>query len=222
MFAGFDPGGKGAFGCCLLDGKDPERSPRVHAAAVFADPADALEWAGREGGGGSIMAAGIDAPLHWVATRNWRPVDQLLRDALRNRAARRSVLHLNSLWGACAIQGIVLARLLQDRYPTVRVTEAHPKVARTILRRDDRRLVIDLAKEAVRSADRRDVGHHLRDAVLAAYAAWVMHERGDGWNGWRNIRSAAGSDADAVVDPLERPAEYWMPALPEGRARTRA
>jgi hypothetical protein len=212
LFAGFDPGGKGAFGCCIL-ALDGQGRPTVEGADVVDGAAAAFAWMTERGGDRTILAAGIDAPLYWV-TRGEREVDRLVRDALRSVAGARTstVIHVNSLRGACLVQGVVLARLLQRGDTNLRITEAHPVAADRLLGAEDRELLGGLVQQAVGLVGGADPRRHIRDAVLAAYAACAMHAQRDGW---RDVRSGAELH---VEDPLARRAQYWMPA-PSGRAR---
>lgn len=62
-FLGFDPGGAGAFGWCVLSGAQlplqlVKRGVANHATQVVDDALSAV-------GANQIRAAGIDAPLFW-------------------------------------------------------------------------------------------------------------------------------------------------------------
>lgn len=78
-YLGFDPGGKGNFGWCVLGFKgeeltDIKSGTCSSAVEAFAHTSEALD--GRE-----PQAVGIDAPLHWVKQGD-RPVDVKVRNAV--------------------------------------------------------------------------------------------------------------------------------------------
>ncbi len=111
-----------------------------------------------------------------------------------------TVNHINSLRGACLIQGILVGTLLRERFPRIPLTEAHPKAVLRLMGIDD---------GTVKEADfLRFDGHvfleHKRDAALSALTAWAMIHRD---NNWKNVFSI---DKDHY-SPLLQPLSYWIP-----------
>jgi hypothetical protein len=69
---GFDPGGKGKFGCAILD------TVSRHFLACRAKSVDhAVEWTKENTHGQEVVAAGIDTLLCWQSTgAGWRGADE--------------------------------------------------------------------------------------------------------------------------------------------------
>ena len=192
---GFDPGGKKAFGWAVC-GSNGQRlhvqrtgvvsdAEEAHAAVSEVLPANA-----------HVVAAGIDAPLFWGRSRG-RRADDIVRDAVKARGhggASGTVQQVNSLRGACLVQGVLLGRLIHQSIPHAPITEAHPKALLWLLKTCDLSDLVDGANPTA--------SEHERDAVLAAYAAW-MGPRAD----WRNLLE----DEPRPVLPLGTPVKYWMP-----------
>lgn len=111
---GTDPGGKGNFGVARLEADGTFRTWKCssvdHALQHIDNP----------------MGVGIDAPLWWSSGEGGgRHVDKQLRK--KYRIIPGTVQSANSLRGAALVQGVVLAFMLRKRFPTVKVTETHPK-----------------------------------------------------------------------------------------------
>jgi hypothetical protein len=116
----------------------------------------------------------------------------LVREAIRKAGARNAggtVQDVNSLRGACVVQGILAAIELRDRHPDLLITEAHPKALRWLLR-DAQALTHD--------------SEHQRDAHLAAITAWALvHSE----PGWRDLYQGEPS----FYSPIAQPLVYFMP-----------
>jgi hypothetical protein len=84
-----------------------------------------------------------------------------------------TVSHVNSLRGACLVQGVLIARLSRERWPEVPITESHPKA---LLRLSAQ------AREFAAGSDLQSIGEHGRDAALGAYAAHAMVAQSEGWH----------------------------------------
>jgi len=194
---GFDPGGKGTgkgeFGWALLEDADAlplrllGRGLARHAEDALARASVFIEESRTE-----IAAIGIDAPLTWVSAG--RVVD-----------AEVGAQQINSLWGACLVQGWLIAKLAEERFPDTRISESHPKL---VLRRCFPHMTRPIAK-AVNSSEIGTLvsGHfdspHTRDAALSALSGWAMlHLRQD----WEDL---------ACLDPQAhtwlKTSAYWLP-----------
>jgi hypothetical protein len=99
------------------------------------------------------------------------------------------------------------AWLLRRQFPTIRLTEAHPKALLWLLRlaRKDRRAadvtINDLAPLVQHES--RHLNEHERDAAIGALSALRMLQ---GAPGWRDI----ALDETGAFAPIT-PVEYWMP-----------
>lgn len=99
------------------------------------------------------------------------------------------VQDVNSLRGACLVQGVMAALKLRELYPALPITEAHPKALRWLL-------------PAV--AEFSATSEHERDALLAAIAAWATaHKRSD----WHDLLLTEGSS----YSPISQPLHYFVP-----------
>lgn len=131
-----------------------------------------------------------------------------------------NVQEINSLWGACLAQGVLLGSLLHGcRRFDAPITEAHPKALLCLLgkcRADLGKLVEgvekipcpicrpDPKKPVQVAKDKPCPAEDQEDAVLAAYAAWSMHKQSRGW------RDLLREERNYVL-PFDTPVSYWMP-----------
>lgn len=213
LILGFDPGGSeggGRFGWAVAEmtGTLPVRivatGAKAHAeAAVNA----AFE---RVGSGDKVVAAGVDSPMYWTPTGD-RKADRKLREILRERGAGSiaggTVQHLNSLQGACLIQGPIAALLLRRRCPDIPLTEPHPKALLWALRIVSKDLrPVGVSAKHLSAIVQGVIGESEdeRDAVLGAFAAWGMMTREPGWS---NL--VAIEDDPMFFTPGKT--DYWFP-----------
>lgn len=209
LVLGFDPGGVRRFGWAVCE--DRGDLLRVHQCGVASDAEEAFNRAGANLlPDASVVAAGVDAPMFWGRTGN-RAVDASIRhavDASGDPNAAGTVQQVNSLWGACLAQGILLGSFLREGFPDAEITEAHPKALLWLLGVATRaHPASDVTLDELPhlgGATGPAVSEHERDAVLAAFAAWSMCRREPGW---RNLFE----DEPSPVLPLGTPASYWMP-----------
>ena len=138
--------------------------------------------------GAIVAAAGIDAPLFWTSDGK-RAVDATVRRELRARGARSpggTVQQLNSLRGACLVQGIAAALLLRRHDARMLITETHPKALLWHLGVAQR----DHAPAAVTASDLRPLmsfnvspgSEHERDAAISCLASFALHAKSPGWH----------------------------------------
>lgn len=190
-FVGFDPGGKSAFGWCVVTFDHGATScvggVASHAEEAFQDVTKVIKV--------PPVAVGIDAPLFWVPTED-RRADREVRKLVRAAGGHSgTVAHVNSLRGACLAQGILIARMVAQLWPETAVTEAHPKA---LLK------VCEAARKFAESRDLSGVMEHTRDAALAAFAAYALAISVDGWH------DLALSESSPFF-PAGSPAHYWFP-----------
>ncbi len=210
VLLGFDPGGEDGFGWCLAD-HTPALPLRVRATGVVDNAQEALRAVGAHVlPGEQILGAGIDAPLFWVSSGD-RMADRILRGELRELGVPSpggTVQAVNSLRGACLVQGIMTGVLLRDRYPSLPITESHPKALLWLLRLANQRQhpagILLSAMPQFRVPDVKGATDHERDAAVATLSAWAMLSRPVGW------RDLHGQEQHPY-SPLALPLGYWMP-----------
>jgi predicted nuclease with RNAse H fold len=202
---GADPGGANAFGVALL------RPDGSFESAVVSCADDAIEWLKERPLG--IDAAGIDAPLWWSSGASAvRKADQYLRDRLHEVHAKDvggTVQSANSLRGAALVQGVMLATLLRRRFPSLPITETHPKALLKALKllAGGQAASWNVIAERFNLAGHMATSEHERDALLSAVAAREGYQR-------RWPRDLAMERSRSEQDPASLPwgpVSYWWP-----------
>jgi predicted nuclease with RNAse H fold len=151
---GCDPGGKDKFGVAKL-----YPSGEFHAQCVSSVD-EALQLADEY-----PLGVGIDCPLWWSAgVGGGRKADSWIRKNYGLSGGQ--VQSVNSLQGAAVVQGILLSMKMREKYPTVKITEAHPKALLKALK----------IEESENFKTRFELSGQLstedeRDALIAAVAA---------------------------------------------------
>lgn len=190
MAVGLDPVGIDAFGWAIVSSSGDEF--RMEAAG-YAGGADVAITATQRCLKRAPDAVGIDSPQYWVRQGD-RQADQIVRGMLTAAGGRGStVLHVNSLMGACLVQGVLAAHLARAAWPNALITEAHPKALWRISK---------AAADFVTSLGQGTRSDH--DAALAAFAA-LHGVRAD--RAWRDLRALE----QAVWFPHEAAVSYWFP-----------
>jgi hypothetical protein len=207
-YVGFDPGGKGNFGWAIVSGKSYPlrvvgRGVADHAQGAFDAAMDCV-------GGTRINAVGIDAPLFWAPAGD-RGADQLVRNAITQLGSPGgTVSAVNSLRGACLIQGILVAMMCQQRAGNrIPITESHPKallwqLGKATTEHHPAHVTLSDLTEYVVDDNVSEASEHERDATLGAIAAFAMESRFDEW---RDLYSLEPNP----ITPLNPPPGYWMP-----------
>ena len=128
IYLGFDPGGEDHFAWAVCSSGG--RALRVLAIGEAEDAEHALRNSlSAVPKAGLVVGAGIDAPLFWSKS-GARVVDSLIRQAIKKMGAPSpggTVQHVNSLRGACIVQGILAANLVYEQFSEISITESHPK-----------------------------------------------------------------------------------------------
>jgi len=214
-YVGFDPGGLDRFGWAVVKG---DSFPLDLVGHGIADHAQGAFTAATDcTASGKINAVGIDAPLFWIRDGD-RHADLTVRAAIRQQGcptASGTVQHVNSLRGACLIQGILVAMICQQEIAKeIPITESHPKALLWLLgkgtaaRRQDNEALTDLNELSdlikVEGSGVQAFSQHERDAVLGAVAAFAMDSR---LMGWQDLYSLETN----TITPLDPPPAYWMP-----------
>jgi hypothetical protein len=212
-YVGFDPGGFGSFGWAVVSGETfpldvVDCGISDHAQGAFNAAMTCVDSSKLD-----INAIGIDAPLFWVRDGD-RRADQVVREAIGLQGcptAGGTVQHVNSLRGACLIQGILVAMICQQRAKEISITESHPKALLWLLgkataaRRQDNIVLAELT-DLIKVEGRgvQIFSQHERDAVLGGVAAFAMRSK---LEKWRNLYSLETN----LITPLDPVPGYWMP-----------
>ena len=195
-YLGFDPGGRDNFGWAVLTISDEGHPVELHTG-VANHAAEAVEATARASRNHAPLAVGIDSPLFWCPSSE-RQADLAVRHLLKTKGVHPStVIHVNSLRGACLVQGACTARLVSTRWPSALLTEAHPKALMA---------TAPEVQAILARAELTGKTDHERDAALAAYAAWAGFTKKEGWSDLRQLELKA-----AVMVPGSYRAKYWYP-----------
>ena len=209
IYVGFDPGGKGRFGWAICS-PEGERLRVLNAGNAEHAQNALLVVKSQLPSQTTITGAGIDAPLFWVAN-GVRNSDLLVRNAIKKLGAKSpggTVQQLNSLRGACIVQGPLIAKLLMDEFPSVAITETHPKALLFLLGLANKKNPPgDISTENLSDYIHVDAGkysEHERDSVLGAMASWISMKQKDEW---RDLVQ----DEQGIMVPFDYKPAYWMP-----------
>jgi predicted nuclease with RNAse H fold len=191
---GFDPGGLKNFGwACLCIGESG--TPVALHTGCSSSALVAIKEASYAAGSAPVVAVGIDAPLFWV-TEGDRRADAGIRMRVCAAGGRSGTVgHVNSLRGACLVQGVLAARQIAEEWPFAKVTEAHPK-ALLLVHLEARQFLADYLPAPPTE--------HERDAALGAYAAWAFAVQLTGWHDL--VR-----EEHAPFFPSGHTVAYWFP-----------
>lgn len=187
---GLDPGGENAFGWAVLECNAgayqlAATGTETGVPAVFRAIQKALPEA--------PVAVGIDAPLFWVPEGDRRADQAVRRLVCAAGGSSGTVSHVNSLRGACLVQGVLAAIEAHKHWPTAKLTESHPKA------------LLLASSAARRFAERLNLGvEHERDAALAAFSANALIGQTEDWHDLVKL------DENAIF-PGGKPVAYWFP-----------
>jgi predicted nuclease with RNAse H fold len=173
---GFDPGGERKFGWAVV--RHSKSLPLQVCDTGIVDHAEAAVSVAFDyvKDTKQVVAVGIDAPMFWTPSCQ-RRVDCIVRHAIQERRdSGRTVLRINSLRGACVVQGIVTGLLLRGKLPRLPISESHPKALLRIIGQHGIRNYIALPNE-IRDEEREDE----RDAALSAVSSWAMITHARNW-----------------------------------------
>jgi hypothetical protein len=192
LLLGLDPGGKKNFGWArlIIDGSG---TPASLETGVASSVLTAISEATR-GRQDIPEAVGIDAPLYWVIEGD-RTADATVRRRVCAAGGNAGTVgHVNSLRGACLVQGVLAARQVSEKWPAAKVTEAHPKA-----------LLISHSAAGQFLEPHSFSTDHERDSAIAAYAAWMCASAS---NGWEDLVLKER----APFFPSGHPVIYWFPS----------
>jgi hypothetical protein len=193
VLLGFDPGGINSFGWAMLHLDEAGEFVRL-ITGVASNVPDAVRNAGQSAA--SVPAGvGIDAPLFWVEEGGRRADSHVRNRVVAAGGHAGTVSSVNSLRGACLVQGILTARLVAALWPSAVVTEAHPKALLRLYAEADCFVTKHLQPICE---------EHERDATLAAVAAWAAVTAHSSWCN-RVLTEVA------PFFPGGREVSYWFP-----------
>ena len=189
--AGFDPGGQGNFGWCLAELTDPLnvicQGTKNCADEAFDEIKKRLNDTN-----GRILAAGIDAPLYWTRQGDSRESDVCVRRI--SGASSGTVQAVNSLRGACLIQGFFLATRIESEYPDCMITETHPKALVAVS--SEARKIVEIVEGVW--------NEHEADALISAWVAAQCLRHG----GKQNLFEC---DKKENIHTFLKKTMYWWP-----------
>ena len=191
-YIGFDPGGDKAFGWSILSHREHEFNVVAtgtcsSARSALAEAAAACPHA--------PLALAIDAPLFWVAEGD-RNADRLVRKMVCAQGGHSgTVSHVNSLRGACLVQGVMVARVATEMWSEAKISEAHPKALLAVSTK---------AQAFLKLVTSNWNTEHERDATIAAYTA---HMFASGSAGWHNLVLQERN----IFHPVGPNVAYWFP-----------
>lgn len=192
IVVGLDPGGAKAFGWALVTGTFD--APQFVVGGVCSGAGAAVAEV-RKHLHCAPAAVGIDAPLFWSPTGD-RRADVFVRRLVCQAGGRAgTVSHVNSLQGACLVEGAIAAHLVHQQWNGSAITEAHPKALLAVS--------AEVREFAALSGIQGD-GHHLRDAAVGALSALAMLEQRVSW------QNLAAQEPEAIF-PLGVQVAYWFP-----------
>ena len=154
-WVGSDPRGKNAFGLAFVDVSGHVNCTTVSSVDEAIKKITAV---------GEPLALGIDAPMWWSGCEG---ASRMADARLRKRYGIQSgtIQSGNSLRGAALIGGALLASRIRETFPSVRITESHPKALLLAMGLDEARFA---ARFGIETGWRNE---HERDAVVAAVCA---------------------------------------------------
>lgn len=193
-FIGIDPGGVKAFGWCVMDASLPVLSVSRIVTGTCSGISEAIPEIERICETQPI-GAGIDAPLYW-AQAGERKSDQKIRKAVAKAGGSSStVSHVNSLRGACLVQGVLSAVGLAEKWPQIAITESHPKALLSVWPG-----AVKFVRQFEFSTD------HERDAALGAYTAFAFLSQWPQWVDWVELEESCFIPSGGKV-------AYWFPRI---------
>lgn len=193
-FIGIDPGGVKAFGWCVMDAALPSLLVSRIVTGTCSGISEAIPKIERTCETQPV-GAGIDAPLYWARIGE-RKSDQKIRKAVAKAGGSSSTVgHVNSLRGACLVQGVLSAVGLAEKWPQIAITESHPKALLSVWPE-----AVEFVKQFEFSTD------HERDAALGAYAAFAYLSQ---WPQWGDLVEL---DESCFV-PSGGKVAYWFPRI---------
>ncbi len=223
---GLDPGGQKAFGWCIMTiSSEGEIVKMEKGTGSFIDSIIDRIASELDSFNPSIPSAvGIDAPLYWSTaiqgSKSERVSDRLIRQLMNpNEGVSSSVLHVNSLRGACLVNGILSIVRLREKWSKIKITEAHPGALKIIVPEQIERFIesrspkiVDFPPEKI-----KDKNNHEYDAAIAAFSAWKMIIGSEVWTDLIIEEKKDDKEKEKLFFPAGENIAYWFPncVIPE-------
>ncbi len=188
VWIGVDPGGVKNFGVAILFPDGTTQTWCVDCADECIDKLRSIE-------GIQPIGIGVDAPLWWSSSKSSdRHADMWIRK--KYGLSGGNVQTCNSLRGAALVQGAMLVHRIRTIYPSLSVTESHPKAVWVALK------VVSWSayceKFQITSSITGEQEHE-RDAIIAAICAR------EGFEG-RWVHDLSQTRLPSELDPKT----YWL------------
>ena len=191
-YIGFDPGGDKAFGWSVLTRQGSEFTVTATGTCSSARHALAEVAAACPN---APQALAIDAPLFW-ASEGDRNADRLVRKMVCAQGGHSgTVSHVNSLRGACLVQGVMVGRMATEMWPETKISEAHPKALLAVSTN---------ARTFLESLANHGKTEHERDATIAGYTAHMFATESAGWHNLALLEQN-------IYHPVGPHVAYWFP-----------
>ena len=202
---GYHPGGNGSHGAAMLE--YDQRVVRKASCHTCKSVEDAISWF--EGLSVLPAAIGVDTLTCWsTGASGWRPADVWLRQ--RYPEARASVASPNSIYGSMSLGGMSLLLALRSMFPSIIITETHPKVLyRALSGRKydfvaDGSAMLELLSRSY-GVSARCGNDHEWDALISAVVAF--HAASGSWH--RDLHQLACARGSRLVKPCGDTSYFW-------------
>jgi hypothetical protein len=124
-------------------------------------------------------------------------------------ASGGTVNSVNSMRGACLVQGMMVAMRLRLQQSHLPITEAHPKALLWLLGcahggNPPAGIALSNLQQWIVGKNLAGASDCERDAAVAALSAFAMAQ---GMNGWQNLYLQEPNP----ISPLHPPPAYWLP-----------
>lgn len=236
---GLDPGGKKAFGWCIatLSPKGEIVNFKAGTGSFIDDIIEKVADELKKFNPSVPSAAGIDAPLFWSTAiqngKSERAADRIIREKAneklnqikereeQKKGSSSTILHINSLRGACLVNGVLsIIRLRgEKRWPKIRITEAHPGALKIIASEQIKEWK-ELQSEDFEFPPEKigEKNNDEYDAMLAAFSAWKMLMKHKGWIDLIfDKKMEEVEEKEKLFFPAGNNIAYWFPksVIPE-------
>lgn len=204
VIVGYDPGGNGNHGIAELRVRDGQ--PEALTTRTLQTAEDVIRFLEDMS---HIVAFGVDTLTCWgTGPSGWRPADRWLRDNYVE--IQNCIVAPNGLYGAMGLNGMAVLMALKLKFPSVLITETHPKVLYWHLYRQkydytNRKDSMDQTFVDVPGLDAAPATEHEWDAALSTLAAL------EGATGrWHlDLHSLPPLSDERIISPCGKTYYYW-------------
>lgn len=201
---GYDPGGDGTHGVAALEIQ--AGIPRAVKTGTLETAEAVIRFFTVQS---DVLAIGLDTLTCWsTGNAGWRPADRWLRSQYPE--VRNSVVSPNGLFGSMGLNGPAVLQEVRKSFPSLVVTETHPKVLYWVMAQERYGYLQHQAKmEALLSREMeillKTESEHAWDAAISALAALR------GYSGqWRNdLHCLPTEKSERLVWPCGETHYFW-------------